>query len=93
MKRRVIVPFHYAADGVRPNLLKAGRFYDFTPEHAARFEGEGLLEPAIGIGAMAQWVPGGVVAMTGPVTGVDGDFVNIGDSDIALPVEEVRRAP
>lgn len=93
MKRRVLVAFHYAADGIRPNLLKPGRFASFAPEHAARFEAEGKVEPALRVGERAQWVPSDVVEMTGVVSTIDGDVLFLDDCDIAMPVEEVRRLP
>ena len=45
MKRKVIVAFDYAEDGVHVNRLKVGRSYEFPVELAERFEREGKLEP------------------------------------------------
>jgi hypothetical protein len=43
MDRLVLEDFHYARDGVNPNLLKAGTRADILPEHAERFEAEGKI--------------------------------------------------
>lgn len=43
MKRQVIDPFYYARDGIRPTLLRKGRWYEFPQNHAERFEKEGKL--------------------------------------------------
>lgn len=45
MKRKVVKDFTYAPDGRTPRRMKAGRFYEFPADHAARFEVEGFLEP------------------------------------------------
>lgn len=44
MKRKVIESFQYAADGVHPRLMRAGRSYEFPDDHAARFTDEGKLQ-------------------------------------------------
>lgn len=44
MKRKVLVDFDYAFDGVHANRLKAGRSYEIRDEHVARFEAEGKIE-------------------------------------------------
>ncbi|MFC3071490.1 hypothetical protein [Shinella pollutisoli] len=44
MKRKVIESFQYAADGVHPRLMRAGRSYEFPDDHAARFADEGKLQ-------------------------------------------------
>lgn len=44
MKRKVLVDFDYAFDGVHANRLRAGRSYEIRDEHVARFEAEGKIE-------------------------------------------------
>lgn len=93
MKRKVIESFHFAADGVRADLMKAGRWYVFPAEHAARFEAEGKLERAVRPGDRVQWIARGATVFDRParVACVDEDFVFVEDSDIGIPVEEVAR--
>lgn len=45
MKRKVIESFQFAADGVHPRLMRAGRSYAFPADLAERFEAEGKLQP------------------------------------------------
>ncbi len=48
MKRKVLIPFDYAFDGVRVNRLRAGKVYEIRDEHVAQFVADGKIEPAAG---------------------------------------------
>lgn len=54
MKYKVLESFDYAHDGVRPNRLKAGKFYPIQPEHVARFQQEGKIERPAGLAPFAR---------------------------------------
>lgn len=48
IRRKVLETFTYALDGRTPRLMRAGKFYPFKADDAARFEREGYLEAPAG---------------------------------------------
>lgn len=48
MKRKVLIPFDYAFDGIRVNRLRPGKSYEIRDEHVAMFVAEGKIEPMEG---------------------------------------------